>query len=382
MNKMTTGLLLFLLMPILVAGVNPTVSLQTATASNPYPHSFALAVTFSEPVVGFSATSLAVANGTVASIAGADCQPSFSVVIQPTAVSGVKLVIPAGVVTSLSSGALNLMSNTINLLGLNPSLPPSSNFDLKRWSLTLPLPLDRLNDAISIGEITLNGVPSTNTGYSNPPYFFTDPMTGAMNFFAPLNGGTTPNSAFARSELLEVLPGSSPTWKLSTFASNTLSASLLISEVPPIEQRMVIGQIHDKGTTDGFGNRASNSPFVKVYYDSNPLDPNKNVCNGCVYAQIRIAPSQSGFFPIVNLINNVPLNTVFDYQVVLLRDGTLTIQANGIATTTKVSSSNNNRIGWGAQNLYFKAGVYNLERSKSTTLGGAAGFYSLQVNHV
>lgn len=354
---------------------NPTVIITTSAVSNPYPKTFAVNVLFSEPVIGFDATRINVTNGTVVSVSGVQCQPNYVVVIQPVAVGDVDVFIPAGAAYSVATGAPSLASNTLRLTGLNPSVPPSSNYNLSQWSLTLPIPLGNVSTASSIGVATLN------SGYTKAPFFFTDPVTGTMNFFTPVGGGTTPGSNYARTELLEVLPGAYTTWKLSTFASNTLTASLLVSQVPPVEKRMVIAQIHDKGNTDVFGNRASNSPFVKLYYDLNPLDPNNNPCNGCVYAQVRKTPSQASFLRIVNLIRNIPLNTIFTYQLTLLRDGNLTIRANGQSTQIKVSTSADNLIGWGAQELYFKAGVYNLESGTSITVGGAASFYSLQANH-
>lgn len=375
-----TILFLFLSSPLFAVS-GPTVTLTTTALANPFPQSFQVNATFSEPVTGFGPIAIQVTNGTVLSVSGTDCQPNYVITIQPLASGDIDVFILANVVVSLSTGAPNQASNLLIIPGLTPPFPPSSNFNLQPWSLTLPLPLGSDGNAISIGQATLNGIPAENNGYSNPPYFFTDPVTGAMNFFAPLNGATTPGSAFSRSELYEILPGASPSWKLSTFSSNTLTASLLVSQVPPGVKKIVVAQIHDKGDTDSFGNRVSNSPFVMLYYDMNSLDPTKHPCNGCLYAQVRTTPAQSNFFKIVSLIQNVPLNKIFMYQLTLLRNGTLTIKVNTASTTIKVNTSTNNTIGWGAQNLYFKAGVYNLENGTSNTLGGAASFYTLVVKH-
>ncbi|MDP3561542.1 MAG: polysaccharide lyase family 7 protein [Legionellaceae bacterium] len=363
------------------AAVDLSVILQTTTLSNPYPLPFQVNVTFSEAVAGFSSADVIVTNGTVANITGGSGQTNYTLTIQPAATGVVTATIPAGSVVSISSGTPNKASNLLTVSGLNPALRPASNFDLKTWSLTLPLPLGSKNNAISIGQATLNGTPGANNGYTNAPYFFTDPVSGAMNMFAAINGGTTPGSEYSRCEFYEVLPGASAYWKLNTFARNSLSASLLVSQVAPVQKRVIVGQIHDKGNTDSQGNTASNSPLLKLYYDRDTLDPNKNPCNGCIYAQIRTTPAQSSFLKIVNLVRNIPLNTIFTYNITLLRDGTLTITANNVSTTIKLSTSTNNTIGWGTQQLYFKAGVYNLEFGSSNTLGGAASFYSLQVAH-
>ena len=363
------------------AVVEPSVILQTTTLSNPFPLPFQVNVTFSELVVGLAPAGINVTNGSVANIAGSSGQATYIISIQPTATGVVTATIPAGSVVSVSSGAPNQASSLLTIPGLNPALRPASNFDLKTWSLTLPLPLGAQSNAIAIGQATLNGTSGANNGYTNEPYFFTNPVSGAMNMFAPLNGGTTPGSEFSRCEFYEILPGASAYWKLSTFASNALSASLLVSQVAPVQNRVIIGQIHDKGNTDSLGHTASNSPLLKLYYDRDASDPNNSICNGCIYAQIRTTPAQSSFLKIVNLAKNIPLNTIFKYNITLLRDGTLTIKVNNLSTFIKLNTSTNNTVGWGAQQLYFKAGVYNLEFGSSNIVGGAASFYSLQVAH-
>lgn len=379
MRKIVMFLFVMLLTSSLIAASKPTVSLQVDSLGVLFSKPFIVKVIFSEPVLDFNASDLIITNGTVTRIEGAIPGSNFDLMIQPTEPGSVRVIIPADMVVSQRSGLLNSASNSLAMTALDPNLRPASNFDLSNWILTLPLPIGKRDNAITIGQKTLNGTPSLNNGYANPPYFYTDPVTGAMNFLVPLNGATTPNSDYARSELLEVIPGASRTWKLSTFDTNRMTASVFITRTPPVEKRFVIGQIHDKGNTDSFGHTASNSPLLKLYYDANKLDPNKNPCNGCVYAQIRNTPSQSNYLKIVNLIRNIPLNTKFIYRLILLRDGSLTIKANNASTTIKLSTSTNNTIGWGAQQLYFKAGAYNLEHDSVD--GGAVSFYSLQVAH-
>jgi hypothetical protein len=369
--------LLFLITP-LFAGT-PSVTLKTASLGYSYTTAFQVNIVFSEPVIGFGAAQVSITNGSIQSFSG--CQANYTMQVLASQPGNISMFVPAYEVTSVSTGEPNLVSNTLNIISLNPNLRPSSNFNLTQWNLTLPLPLGGgASDAISIGTSTLNGNPANNTGYSILPYFGTESTTGAMVFFAPLNGATTPGSNFPRCEFLETLAGSTPTWTLKQFASNTLTASLLVSQVPP-SKKVVIGQIHDKGNTDSYGHNASNSPLLKVFYDMNKLDPNKQACNGCIYGQVRTAPAYGNFLKIVNLLNNIPLNQLFTYQMTLLRDGTLTIKANDKSTVVKLSTSTNNTIGWGTQSLYFKAGMYVLDEGSSNTLGGTAKFYSLQVKH-
>jgi hypothetical protein len=59
----------------------------------------------------------------------------------------------------------------------------------------------------------------------------------------------------------------------------------------------------------------------------------------------------------------------------------LTVSVNDVSTVIKVNTSKNNTIGWGMQNLYFKAGVYNIGNGTSSTTGGGDSFYSLKLAH-
>ena len=226
-----------------------------------------------------------------------------------------------------------------------------------------------------IKQPALSGVASLNSGYANPPNFYTEYATGAMKFFAPLNGATTANSDYPRCEFSEIL-----NWKVGNYASNELVESVLVSQMPP-SKKIVIGQIHHKAVRDAYGVKVSAQPLFKIIYDLNKLDPNKNPYNGCVYGQVRTIPGTDKFLKIVNLAQNIPLNKVFINRLTLLKDGTLTLKVNDSSTTAKISTSTNNTIGWGAQDLYFKAGVYDIDNGTSNTVGGAVSFYSLQVKH-
>src|SRR5687767_14122549 len=65
---------------------------------------------------------------------------------------------------------------------LDPSQPPGRNFDLSHWYLGLP---DSGASSISHQDLM--------DGYTHPSWFYTG-SDGSMVFFAPVNGGTTPNS--------------------------------------------------------------------------------------------------------------------------------------------------------------------------------------------
>ena len=379
MKQLISSLFLLVLSSSPFADPNPSTTLHTTALGYPYTAPFKVEVLFSEPVTGFDATVVNLVNATITTVTGSNA--SYVMTITPTIPGPITIFIPANVVKSLTTGAPNKTSNKLNITALDPILNPSSNFNLLAWTLTLPLPLGEQGNAISIDTPILNGYPILNTGYSNPPYFFTDTVTGSMNFFAPLNGATTTNSFFPKSELSEkLLNSTSPSWRLATFESNSMTASLLVTQVPP-SKRIIIGALRDKGNSDASGVLVAKKALVKLFYDLNQLDPNGNPCNGCVYAQIRPVPIQDIYLKTVVLANNTPLNKLFIYRITVLRDGTLTVKVNNKSTSFNLNTSLDNTVGWGTQELLFKAGVYVPDTGTSNVLGGAVNFYSLQVKH-
>jgi len=74
---------------------------------------------------------------------------------------------------------------------LDPSLPPSGNFDLSYWKLTRPNQQEKDENILT-------------NGYYVDGEFYTDPITGAMVFWCP-NDGMTGGSSYPRNELREMM---------------------------------------------------------------------------------------------------------------------------------------------------------------------------------
>lgn len=355
---------------------NPTVKFLTPSLGFSNNAPFSLNIHFSDPVDGFSPSNITVTNAVVTGFNGIGA--NYTAQILPLINNGLmKVSIPANSASSTIDNTPNSASKVLSIRALSPLLHPSSNFDLSRFELITPLPIGGIGEAERIESYQLNGSPSANTGYSNPPYFYTDPVTGSMNFFAPLNGATTPNSTFPRSELSEE---ENLQWSISTFTNNSLTASLLIKQVPP-SGTLTIGQIHDRGDTDPYGTSAPNEPLIKLMYGTKPII-NKQNCGGCIHAQIRNTPvTPSNKQMDIVIATDVSLNSIFSYVIDLKNDGTLTIKANNQTQTIKLSTSNNNTIGWGSQYFLFHAGAYLHENGTSPTEGGQANFYYLNLKH-
>ena len=87
---------------------------------------------------------------------------------------------------------LDVFATPATAQNLDPTLPPSENFDLSYWKLTRPNNTERDEDALA-------------HGYTKAGEFYTDTITGAMVFLCPNNGRTTANTSFPRTELREMI---------------------------------------------------------------------------------------------------------------------------------------------------------------------------------
>lgn len=305
---MTFSLILATPFISVAASTDPTVSLKTTSLGYPYTKTFKVDVKFSEPVLGLNSSQVQITNGSIYSITGSGAD--YVLDIAPINPGKITISILDGAVKNITNEP-NQASRILHISALDPLVRPSSNFKLDGWNLTMPLPLGNNSKAIMVKQPTLSGVASENSGYTKSPYFYTEETTGGMKFFAPINGGTTDNSDYPRTEFSEIL-----NWTVGKFASNELIASVRVNQVPPSKE-IVIGQIHHKAVKDAYGNTVSAKPLLKITYDLNKLDPNKQECNGCIYMQVRTIPGSNIFLKRVSLAKNIPLNQVFIYRIAL-----------------------------------------------------------------
>lgn len=234
--------------------------------------------------------------------------------------------------------------------GLDGAQPPSKNFDLSRWKLTLPS-----GEEVQADEL--------NDGFTSADEFYTDRATGGMVFRTPNRAGKTANTKYSRSELREMLsPGSSAKSDANNWTTEdggVLKATLRIDRVSRTGAsdkvgRLVIGQIHGE-----------DSEPVRLYFHKKPND-----AKGRIYAGHDTAKNKSSFSK--DIVGNddgegIALGEVFSYEIRLV-DTRLTVvvrPAQG-APTTYVKDIDPDYRG---ENLYFKAGVYNQND------GGESGDY-------
>jgi hypothetical protein len=229
--------------------------------------------------------------------------------------------------------------------GLDPSVAPGGNFDLSLWELQLPTGSPGAPTTISPGQL------EGPNGFQDP-YFYTDSTDGAMTFWDPENGVTTPNSSYSRSEFREMTAGGAAANWFSP-GTHKLSATLRVTQVP---DHVAVGQIH-------LGSGGSTKPLLELFY----------YANGNIEMAIEQTPAGGNEVP--HLAGNVPLGTKWSYTIGL-SGNTISLVINGGATQTWPMSSTFNGYG-----MYFKAGDYDQSTGSSSTVGATVGFYALTISH-
>ncbi|WP_329173070.1 polysaccharide lyase family 7 protein [Streptomyces sp. NBC_01477] len=242
------------------------------------------------------------------------------------------------------------ISATVGLLGgtaqaADPTKAPGGNFDLGVWQLQEPV--GSPGSPTTISSSRLQGA----DGFQDS-YFYTDTRDGAMTFWAPEKGVTTPNSNYARSELREMnRSGSAADWSLS--GSHKMSATL---RVVSVTSNVCVGQIHL-----GSGG-SSTKPLIELYYHS----------NGDIVAGVENSPAGG---QTTHTVGHVAIGKTWTYTIAVSAGASIDVTVNGSVTHYPIAS------GFKAYKQYFKAGSYNQSSSDSTTKGARVAFYGLTVAH-
>jgi hypothetical protein len=258
---------------------------------------------------------------------------------------------------------------------LDSSQPPSENFDLSEWKITLPESQKGYfgTGSSSAAEILPgNGCTGNNysgraldNGFTDDDYFYTA-NDGAMVFKTPLNGSSTPNSNYIRSELRELFDwnpcDSSGAANWSPRGSHILSATLKVDDYYDNDPQTVVGQIHAKD---------SSKALVKLQWDG----PNKDI-----RAIINNDPDSGNPF---NLdFGLVPGTDEWSYVIKLVDDLiTISVTYDG-KTVTRTAEFGKNGMSskWDDHVYYFKAGNY-AQAPAGTNGQFVVKFYDLRLSH-
>ncbi len=201
-----------------------------------------------------------------------------------------------GMIDSTGDGSDVADYSNKGLFGLFTDVPPSENFDLSAWKLTVPFDRDGDGKADEVEEIELDA------GWQDPEVFYTDPVAGGMVFRTIPGGVTTQKSAYARSaELREMMRAGdtgvstrnddgTPTRNNWVFSSapakaqdlaggvdGTLRATLAVNQVTRTGEtgkigRVIIGQIHAKDDEPVrlYFRKLPGNKFGSIYYAREP----------------------------------------------------------------------------------------------------------------
>ncbi|OEF23309.1 polysaccharide lyase family 7 protein [Vibrio rumoiensis] len=278
---------------------------------------------------------------------------------------------------------------------LDPMLPPSSNFDLSRWYLGVPIDLDNNGKSDSISEETLNN------GYQLENTFYTNEDDGGMVFRVNVDAPkTSTNTSYARTELREMLRQGDTSIKTQGVNKNNwvfssapesdrnnaggidgvLEATLAVNHVTTTgddyqKGRVIIGQIH-----------ANDDEPVRLYYRKLP-----NNSKGSIYfAHESRNSTNDAWHELIgsksdsasNPSDGIALNEKFSYQIKVKGNAlTVTISRVGKNDVSKTIDMSNSGYDNGGQYMYFKAGVYNQNNSGNANDYVQATFYSLEQSH-
>ena len=171
--------------------------------------------------------------------------------------------------------------------------PAAAPISLSSWAGLL-LPVD------SAGQLTGKDAEVLSPARLIPPWL-TQSSSGALTFWAPSGGATSPSSLHSRTELESAIKYAVGTQK------HVLAATLQIQRLPDSNPEICVAQLHAGGS-------GGSSPFVMADYKS-----------GKLYVMVASGTSVAANF--YTLLTGVPLNTSFSYRIADNGNGTLTIGA-------------------------------------------------------
>ena len=279
---------------------------------------------------------------------------------------------------------------------LDPNAPPSSNFDLSTWNISIPIDMDKSGTADNIS------VASINNGFEHPDYFYTGD-DGGMVFKCTVAGyKTSKNTSFVRSEFREMLRGtntsistqgvnknnwvfgSAPESDINAAAAfdGELRATLAVNHVSTTGSRshvgrVIIGQIH-----------ANDDEPVRLYYRKLPghtkgsiyfaHETNENVVDREDWYNMIGRRDNDASDP----DDGIELGEQFSY-IIKVKDNNLwvTIIREGKDDVVQQVIMSSSGYDVGGQYMYFKAGVYIQDNTGDDDDYTQATFYNLETSH-
>ncbi|MEO9474785.1 MAG: polysaccharide lyase family 7 protein [Cyclobacteriaceae bacterium] len=267
--------------------------------------------------------------------------------------------------------------------GQDPDVPPSENFDLSEWKVTLP-------DQSEVSETALSN------GFESENEFYTDATTGAMVFRCP-NDGETGGSTYPRSELREMLRAGNTSistkgvglnnWVFSSSSQSvkeasggvdgTMTATVAVDHVSTTGEsskvgRVIVGQIH-----------ASDNEPCRIYYRKLP----DNTLGSIYFAHEPNTGSEQWYEMIgsrsssaSNPTDGIALGERFSYQIKVVGN-TLTVTIMREGKSDVVQDVDMSASGYEDDWMYFKAGNYNQNNTGDEGDYCQVSFFALTKSH-
>jgi poly(beta-D-mannuronate) lyase len=291
-----------------------------------------------------------------------------------------------------------VLSKTSGGTGLSPTLPPSENFDLSNWYLSIPVDEDKNGKSDSIYEAALTA------GFEDKRFFYTG-QDGGMVFRATVSGAkTSKNTSYTRSELREMLragdtsvstskPGLN-NWVIASASDaakakagavgGTLGATLMVDHVTTTGVsnevgRVIIGQIH------GWKNEP-----IRLYYRRLPGHEKGSIYFAHERQGAEGKKIKDNYYDLIGSrasnasdpTNGISLGEKFSYRIEVTGTIlTVSILQDGQLRAEKALDIRESGYEIDKEYLYFKAGVYIQDKTGEPDDYAQATFYALDVKH-
>jgi hypothetical protein len=231
------------------------------------------------------------------------------------------------------AGCLALVLDGTLVPAADAAPAPKATVSISGWNLTLPID----SSGCQCGDAEQKSPAAVTSPWLSRS------SSGALVFWAPTKGATTPNSAHPRTELV-----STGSFSGDSSSTHTLKATLSIQQLPPADD-IVIGQIHGGGSS-------SSIPLLLLHYTS-----------GSLTVWVRPQPGTSST-KVATLLTGVPLNSSFSYSISETGASMKVSVTYGSATKSTTIALGS---GFDGMTLRFQAGDYQQsDANDSSTEGG------------
>ena len=277
---------------------------------------------------------------------------------------------------------------------LDPNKAPSENFDLSTWKLNTPENNGSgFSKTISVSEI--------NNGYQNSKYFYTAD-DGGMVFKCPIDGyKTSANTTYTRVELREMLRGTdssigtqgvnknnwvfgaAPASDIAAAAGfdGEMNATLAVNHVTTTGDsshigRLIIGQIHANNDEPirVYYRKLNGNTLGSIYFAHEPTDGNGDE----QWHEVIGSRSSTASNP----TDGIALDEKFSYSIKVVGNIlTFTVLREGKDDVVKTVDMTNSGFNVGGQYMYFKAGIYQANKTGDADDYAQVTFYALNKSH-